>query len=98
MNKQDLFFIYFDTERMQGVFKLCRIEEQFLSHSFNLIYTTFEKTFKSLKEAQAEFYKFSFIVGSSQQMFFKIIKGTKQDHEKILKDLEIKQEGLICMR
>jgi len=92
---QDLFFIYFNTERTQGFFKPCKIEEQFLSHSFNVIYTTFEKTFKSLKEAQAEFYKFSFIVGGSQSPFFKIIKGTKQDHEKILKDLEIKQGGLI---
>jgi hypothetical protein len=78
-------FLQFNEEN--ELLKVCKIKEQFLSHSFNLIYSVFEKGFKELQEARGEKIRFLNIVGSSQGRYFKIVEGTKKDQEAYLKGL-----------
>jgi len=72
MNKR---FFKIDFNRENFIFKKCKIEEQYLSHSKQLILRTFEKEFKTEKEARIYLEDFLYKVGTSQRMFFKIMKG-----------------------
>jgi hypothetical protein len=65
----------------------CKIEEQFISHSFNLILREFEKEFKTKKEAEIKFNYFINIVGTANEIFFKIYEGSKEEHKEYLKSL-----------
>lgn len=68
---------------------ICRIREQFLNHSSELIFKTFKQAHKTLKEAQATKYNFSFIVGGSQDPYFKIVERTQKEQDEYLKELSI---------
>lgn len=68
-------------------FLACKIEEQFISHSFNLIIREFKKEFKTKKEAEIKFNSFINIVGTSNEIFFKIYEGSKAEHREYLKGL-----------
>jgi hypothetical protein len=98
-----MYFIQF--RETDELLKVCKIKEQFLSHSFNLIYTTFEKGFKELQEARGEKIRFLNIVGSSQGRYFKIVEATRKDQDiylkriiKIKEDYEAYLKGLTNLR
>lgn len=85
-----MFFIAFARENEPtSLLNVCKIREQFLNHSSELIFNTFSKAHKTLKEAQATFYNFSFIVGGSQDPYFKIIERTQEEQDEYLKELTI---------
>jgi hypothetical protein len=86
-----MYFIQFNEK--DSFFISCKIKEQFLSHSFDLIYTTFEKGFKELQEARGEKIRFLNIVGSSQGRYFKIVETTRKDQDIYLKGIiKIKED------
>jgi DNA repair exonuclease SbcCD ATPase subunit len=86
-----MYFIQFNEK--DSFFISCKIKEQFLSHSFDLIYTTFEKGFKELQEARGEKIRFLNIVGSSQGRYFKIVEATRKDRDIYLKRIiKIKED------
>ena len=87
--------MYFIRFSLNDINDGCKIREQFLSHSFNLIYSTFEKSFNTLSEAKQYFYKFLFVVGTSSESCFEIVEATQKDQDTYLKgiiDLKDKYE------
>ena len=83
-----MFFIAFAGEKDANSFlNICKIREQFLNHSSELIFDTFKHSFKTLREGTIYLNGFLNVVGGSQSVYFKVIERTQKEQDAYLKEL-----------